>query len=145
VAADEHALDPALRATAFDDFPALAAGLSRSVATGDEIVIYQAYDEGGFAAGVARYAGDQRLVSDLLGQLPSGARTYTVRTVVGARPLATVAAPSMRPHGQVWLIGLQGNADTPEGYGPLAATCRRAGMPAERAYSDIDLLELTCR
>jgi 4-amino-4-deoxy-L-arabinose transferase-like glycosyltransferase len=92
-----------------DNFPGLAASLSRVVRPGDVIVFVQPFAETGVDAGSANALGDTRFLSQTIDRVTNGTQpVLDVRRVTGIDPVTSVPIESAPAGATVWIVNTRG-------------------------------------
>jgi hypothetical protein len=129
-----------------DDYPAFAIFLREQAKPGDELIIRQAYDDGGFAYGVAYFLQDSQFLDILASELPSGESSQHFRTIRTNKPFSTANKTGVGPSSRVWLVETA-TADDPS-HDPLVAQgCVMSGDFEDHRiprFGDISLSSYRC-
>jgi hypothetical protein len=131
-----------------DDYPGLALFLREQAKPGDELIIRQAYDDGGFAYGVAYYLRDSQFLDILASELPRGESSQQFRTIRTNKPFSTVNKSGVGPSSRVWLIETAArHSDNPSHDSLVAQGCVMSGDFEDHRiprFGDISLSSYRC-
>jgi mannosyltransferase len=137
-----------------DDFPSVTRALAAALRPGDELSVFQPYGAGGFAEGVAYYAGDRDFERAIEAELPHASQIVFRRLVVTTSPVETSGFSRPPAAATLWVlepVDTTAIAAHAASYAqstiPAREDCRPTGSsagPATVVSGDIAVVHLSC-